>query len=56
MDDIKKNLGYRFVLIDGTYTDQAQPGQIISIDINLENKGYAAPFNPRPVEIILRNI
>ncbi len=55
LDDIKKRLGYRFVLIDGTYSNEAQTGQIVSININLDNVGYAAPFNPRGVEIILRN-
>ena len=55
MEEIKKELGYRFVLLDGTYTDEAQAGQTISIDINLENVGYAAPFNPRAVELILRH-
>ncbi len=55
MDDIKKKLGYRFVLQNGTYSTQAQPGQTVSIAISLTNEGYAAPFNPRGVELILRN-
>lgn len=55
LENIKKNLGYRLVLTDGTYTNEAQPGQIIAVDINLENVGYAAPFNPRDAEIILRH-
>jgi hypothetical protein len=56
LEDIKKNLGYRFVLENGTYSNQAQPGQVIDVDINLKNEGYAAPFNPRGVELVLRNI
>ena len=55
MEDIKKNLGYRFVLSNGTYSDEAQTEQVISVDLNLNNKGFAAPYNPRGVELILRN-
>jgi len=55
MDDIKRELGYRLVLTDGTFSDEAQPGQTIDITLNLQNKGYAAPFNPRGVELVLRN-
>ncbi len=55
LDAIKRKLGYRFVLHSGEYSNQAQPGQSISVEIELENVGYAAPFNPRGVELILRH-
>lgn len=55
LDDIKRELGYRFVLQSGTYSDAAQPGQTISVALTLQNEGYAAPFNPRGVELVLRN-
>jgi hypothetical protein len=55
MDDIKKNMGYRFELQSGTYSDDVQPNQVISANISLKNNGFAAPFNPRGVELILRN-
>lgn len=55
MEDIKKGLGYRLVLQSGTYTAEAQPGQVLATSISLQNEGYAAPFNPRGVEFILRN-
>ena len=55
MDAIKRELGYRFVLTTGTYTDEAQPGQVIDVSLEIENNGYAAPFNARGVELILRN-
>ncbi len=54
MDDVKKELGYRLVLNSGTYTDEARPGQSISVNISLTNQGYAAPFNARGVELVLR--
>ncbi len=55
MDDILKELGYRFELQSGTYSDEAQPNQVITANISLKNLGYAAPFNPRGLELILRN-
>ena len=55
MDAIKKQLGYRLALNTGTYTDEARPGQSISVDVSLTNEGYAAPFNARGVELVLRD-
>jgi len=55
LDAIKRELGYRFVLTSGSYSDEAQPGQTIDVSLNLENKGYAAPYNRRGVEFILIN-
>lgn len=55
MEDIKKELGYRLALQEGTFSDEAQPGQLIAVDIELVNEGYAAPFNLRGVELVLRN-
>ena len=56
MPDIKKKLGYRFVLDEGQFTDEAKPGGCFSVDIKLTNQGWAAPFNLRDVEIILKKI
>jgi hypothetical protein len=55
IEDIKRELGYRFVLREGEYSDEARPGDAISVEVQLENLGYAAPFNPRDVEFILRD-
>lgn len=55
MDNIKKNLGYRFVLKEGVYQDEVQRGQSATIRLELENKGYASPYNSRPVQILLKN-
>ncbi len=53
MTEVKKKLGYRFVLNNGDYTSQAKPGGCFTAKINLVNQGWAAPYNPRDVEIIL---
>lgn len=55
MDEIKKRLGYRLELTEGTFSDAAQPNQIIEVDIDLENVGYASPFNERGVALLFRN-
>ncbi|WP_020535857.1 DUF4832 domain-containing protein [Lewinella cohaerens] len=55
LDDIKLKLGYRFVLQSGSFPAEAQPGQQVTLDLSITNEGYAAPFNPRGVEYILRN-
>lgn len=55
MEDIKKELGYRFVLENGTYSSSVQNGEIVYFEMNLKNVGYAAPYNPRAAEIILRH-
>ena len=55
MDNIIRNLGYRFVLHSATYTSKIAPGGTLDVKIKLDNVGYAALFNPRKVEFILRN-
>ncbi|MET7001616.1 DUF4832 domain-containing protein [Chitinophaga defluvii] len=54
MDNIKRKLGYRLVLKDGTFPDKVTPNDSVAVMINLQNVGYAAPYNPRPVQLILR--
>ena len=54
MDKIKKEIGYRFVLKDGTYPSAINAGAALNFIINLENAGYASPYNERPVKLILR--
>ncbi len=52
LDEIKKNLGYRLVLSEGTFSKKAIIGKTFSIDLKLKNVGWAAPFNPRDVQIV----
>ena len=54
-EEITKNLGYRFQMISGTYSTQAQPGQIITLELTLNNVGYAPVYRAKSVEVILRN-
>jgi hypothetical protein len=56
MEEVKRRLGYRIELINGTFSDEAVPGQSLEWNITLQNTGYAAPFNPRGVEFVLRDV
>ena len=51
LNNIKRKLGYRLVLKDATF----QLADSLSVLIHLQNVGYAAPYNPRPVQLVLRN-
>lgn len=55
MDSIKQKLGYRFVLRKATLPVSVNAGGSISINLTIDNIGYASPYNPRPVQLILRN-
>ncbi|HEU4608293.1 MAG TPA: DUF4832 domain-containing protein, partial [Chitinophagaceae bacterium] len=55
MMNIRKRLGYRFVLTEFTHPEEAKAGTAIPVSFTINNKGYASPFNERPVKLILRN-
>ncbi|MEC5147434.1 DUF4832 domain-containing protein [Chitinophaga sp. 212800010-3] len=55
IDDIKRKLGYRFVLEKGTFPSSAQRNAVFHVTINLANEGYAAPFNGKKVELVFSN-
>ena len=55
MYNIRKNLGYRFVLKTGSFPASVVRGGSLHFSLELENEGYASPFNPRAVQLILRN-
>ena len=55
MDEIKRRLGYRFELMQATISDSIQPTGTFNLDFQISNQGFASPFNPRSLEIILRN-
>ena len=54
-ETINQKLGYRFVLKDATFSNSGKPGGGFAVNMNLVNEGYAAPFNSRPVELVMRN-
>jgi hypothetical protein len=55
MDEIKRRFGYRFELMQATISDSIKPTGTFNLDFQISNQGFASPFNPRSLEIILRN-
>ena len=55
MKTIKHKLGYRIVLENAVLPKVASTATGLKAVLQLENKGYASPYNPRPVQLILRN-
>ena len=55
LEEVQRRLGYRFALVAGAYADEVKPGEAFAINIEVRNDGWAAPFNARPVELVLRH-
>ncbi len=51
--EIRRRLGYRFVLRTASVPTSVQPGQNLSLNLRVENVGFAAMYNPRPVWLVL---
>lgn len=53
MDEIKRRLGYRLSLSEIHHTESMVAGEDFNIVIKIRNTGFAAPMNPRAVELVL---
>ena len=51
-DEIVRRLGYRLVLDSVERKEEVEAGKDLDIAINFHNDGYAAPMNPRLVELV----
>jgi hypothetical protein len=51
----KQKLGYRFALVQGTYTNTARPRGDVQVNLRIRNDGWAAPYNPRQVQLIFQS-
>lgn len=51
---IRKNLGYRLRLTEGECDSEVLAGGSWNLKLNIENVGWAAPFNPRDIEIVFQ--
>lgn len=52
MDEVAKRLGYRFVLTGGEFTENPSVGESFKAVLKVKNIGFAAPSNPRNVELV----
>ena len=50
---IRRRMGYRFVLLDAAFPTAVKPGGTLELTVRLRNEGFAAPFNPRPLHVVL---
>jgi hypothetical protein len=53
--EIKRRLGYRLRLLKSTSPSKVKPLGELSINFEITNDGWASPYNPRKLEVILRN-
>ena len=54
IDIAKRKLGYRLNLEAGAYTTQAPAGSAFDVQFTVRNDGFAPPFGPRELNLILR--
>ncbi len=52
-ETLQKRLGYRLVLTKASYADRVKPGGSFALELDLKNVGFAAPYNPRPLVLVL---
>jgi Domain of unknown function (DUF4832)/Domain of unknown function (DUF4874) len=52
---IARNLGYRFQLVRSSFPSQVQRDRQLVGNFVIKNSGYASPFNPRGLEVIIRH-
>ncbi|MBR8839663.1 MAG: DUF4832 domain-containing protein [Stigonema ocellatum SAG 48.90 = DSM 106950] len=55
MEEIKRRLGYRFRLTKSVIPARVKPGSTFFMEFEIANDGWASPYNPRKLEVILRN-
>lgn len=54
-DTIAKRLGYRYFLTKATLPTNIAPDETLSVSLTMTNEGFANLYNPRELELILRN-
>ncbi|HEU5055592.1 MAG TPA: DUF4832 domain-containing protein [Kofleriaceae bacterium] len=53
-DEIRRRLGYRLALVNATLSESVAPGGVLRIDLEIANRGFSAPFNRRPIMLVLQ--
>jgi hypothetical protein len=52
--DISRRLGYRFALVNAVIQDSARAGSRFRADLRITNTGWGKCYNPRGLELVLR--
>jgi Domain of unknown function (DUF4832)/Domain of unknown function (DUF4874)/Secretion system C-terminal sorting domain/Carbohydrate binding domain/Fibronectin type III domain len=53
-DEMSRRMGYRFKLINSSFPNSTLQGSNLSFNFTIKNDGFASPYNPRDVELVLR--
>lgn len=53
-EEMDRRLGYRLFIESADLPSSAKPGGSFTLSLRLKNLGFAAPFNARPVFLVLR--
>ena len=53
LEEIKRRLGYRYVLDEATFSGKPQAGKDFQIELSLHNEGFSPVQNPRDAELVL---
>ncbi len=53
-DKVSLRLGHRLALVRATVTEAVAPGGDLDVELEIENQGFSAPFNARPIAVVLR--
>lgn len=54
-DQIARRLGYRLELVSSTLPAGVRRGSDLELSFTVENTGFASPYNPRRLELVLRD-
>jgi Domain of unknown function (DUF4832)/Domain of unknown function (DUF4874) len=54
LDAVKRRLGYRLALLESQMPESLRSGEAFTMKLSVNNEGFAAPFNPRGVAVVLR--
>ena len=55
LGEVKQKLGYRFRLLEAKVPVTVARGSNLKLNLKMTNDGYARPYNPRKLELVLRN-
>ncbi|MDG5766271.1 DUF4832 domain-containing protein [Balneolales bacterium ANBcel1] len=55
MEEVERRLGYRLAMLEGAFGMKSDAGDTFYFDLTLQNQGFASPFNPRDVQVVLRS-
>ncbi len=54
LSEAKRSLGYRLALLSSSCDSDVEVGATWNVNLSLRNLGWAAPFNPRVVNLVLK--